>query len=273
LVKFFLLIFISSILLFANLQEKIESFTPADKYIQQENLIRVLFSDVDSFYRSSDGNVDSLKVIKVLEDNGLFELFYDAPRALNMEFITKKNPLIFMKVIKESLDSLGYNYFLTTRALKKDDEFVWTINLKTKHLINPILFSKELSKRGCSVDDISKEKSNLWIYKINSDNAKLNAKDIDTNVNFKLQKSIEPYLIYSKKAQEIKIKTSFSDHWFPYVVFLDAALHVIYQTKIDERTYVLKLKIPQTCVYIRIGDIYTMENIKHGLGIYLKSDD
>ncbi len=245
---------------------------PAQKYVKQENLIKVLFKDSDSFYRVRDGNVDSLKVIKVLEDNGLFKLFYDNPISLKVKFITNKNPLIFMKVIRESLESIGYNYFLTIRATKQDDKFIWIISLKTKHLINPILFAKELKKRGCVVDDITKERNNLWIYKINSKSAKLNAKNIDLDTTTKLKKPIEPYLIYSNSAVQIKLKTSFSDHWYPFVVFLDSALHVVSQTKINERTYVLKIDIPPNSKYIRIGDIYTLENIKHGLSIYLKSD-
>ena len=241
------------------------------KYNQQENLIKVLFKDSDSFYRKSDGNVDSLKVIKVLEENGLFKLFYNQPISLHVEFITTKNPLIFMKVIKESLESIGYNYFLTTRATKKDESFIWIINLETKHLINPTLFAKELKKRGCEVEDIRKESGNLWIYKINSKDAQLSAKEIGIDMSVKLQKPIEPYLFYSKNAKKIELKTSFSDHWYPSVVFLDSALHVVGETRIDKRTYVLKLEIPLGCRYIKIGDLYTLENIKHGLKIYLST--
>ena len=271
-VKYIVLILLVSVSVFANLQEKIENFISSQEYSKEENLLKVLFKNSDSFYRVSDGNVDSLKVIKVLEDNGLFKLFYKKPITLKVKFITKKNPLIFMKVIKGSLESIGYNYFLTTRATKKENEFIWIINLKTKHLINPLLFSDELVKRGCEIEDIEKKDDNLWVYKINSDGARLNAKKIDLDTNVKLKKPIEPYLIYSNDAVKIKIRTSFSDHWYPSVVFLDSALHVISQTKIDNRTYVLKLDVPQDSKYIRIGDIYTLDNIKHGLSIYLSSD-
>ncbi|MFK5881619.1 MAG: hypothetical protein QM482_05345 [Sulfurospirillum sp.] len=272
-VKYIVSIFFTSVLLFANLQDKIENFISPGEYAKQENLLKVLFRDSNSFYRVSDGNVDSLKVIKVLEDNGLFKLFYANPITLKVKFVTRKNPLIFMKVIKESLESIGYNYFLTTRATKKENEFVWIINLKTKHLINPILFSQELKKRGCVVKDIEKYGDNLWVYKINSDDARLNAKKVDIDTSTKLKKPIEPYLIYANNAVKIKIKTSFSDHWYPSVIFLDSALHVVSQTKIDSRTYVLKLDIPPNSKYIRIADMYTLDNIKHGLSIYLKSGE
>lgn len=258
---------------FANLQDKIENYISKNSYFKQENLIKVLFRDSNSFYRKIDGNVDSLKVLKVLEDNGLLELFYKNPISLKVKFITRKNPLIFMKVIRESLEAIGYNYFLTTRATKSEDKFTWIINLKTKHLIDPVLFSKELEKRGCEIEDIEKEDVSSWIYQINSDNAKLSAKNIDLGRTVKLLKPIEPYLIYANSAKTVKIKTSFSDHWYPSVVFLDDALHVISQTKINQRKYVVKLEIPPGCTYIRIGDMYTLDNIKHGLSIYLQSEE
>ena len=271
--RIFIVICLLYVATFANLQDKIENFISQKSYSKQENLIKVLFRDSSSFYRKSDGSVDSLKVLKVLKDNGLLELFYQNPISLKVKFITRKNPLIFMKVIKESLEAIGYNYFLTSRATKSEDEFIWIINLRTKHLIDPILFSKELEKRGCKVEDIEKEDLSLWTYRINSDNAKLSAKNIDLDRTVKLLKPIESYLIYANMAKSIKIKTSFSDHWYPSVVFLDNALHVISQTKINSRKYIVKLEIPPNCTYIRIGDMYSLDNIKHGLSVYLKSEE
>ncbi|MCF6172653.1 MAG: hypothetical protein L3J44_02570 [Campylobacteraceae bacterium] len=257
--------------LFANLDDKIRNYLSPEKYAKQVNLIKILFKNSDNFYRKSDGNVDSLKVIKVLKENGLFKMFYKKPVSLNMEFITDKNPLIFIKVISESLDAIGYNYFLTSKAQKSDGKFSWSINLRTEHLVNPILFAKELEKRGCEVNDIFKQKENYWVYKINSDNAKLDAKLVDLDTTVKLKKPIADYLIQNHSASSIKIRTSFSDHWYPKILFLDSGLHVISQKIINERTYVLEVKIPINSRYIKISDLYTLDNIKHGLSIYLKS--
>ena len=271
--RIFIVICLLYVATFANLQDKIENFISQKIYSKQENLIKILFRDSDSFYRKIDGNVDSLKVLEVLEENGLLKLFYQNPISLKIKFITDKNPLIFMKVIKESLEAMGYNYFLTSRATKSEGKFVWIINLKTRHLIDPILFSKELEKRGCEIEDIEKEDSSFWVYQINSDNAKLSAKNIDLDRDVKLLKPIEPYLIYVNRATTIKIRTSFSDHWYPSIVFLDSALHVVSQIKIDSRKYVVKLQIPPNSTYIRVGDIYSLDNIKHGLSVYLKSKE
>lgn len=269
----FLIFCIFTSLLSANLEDKIKNYMSVSEYNKQENLIKILFKDSDKFYRQSDGNVDSLKVIKVLKENGLFKMFYKKPISLNIKFITDKNPLIFIKVISESLDAIGYNYFLTSKAQKTNDKFSWSINLQTEHLVNPIVFSQELLKRGCIIKDIIKEKSYNWTYKINSDNAKLDAKKIDLETTTKLRKPIEDYLIQSSNATSIKIRTSFSDHWYPKISFLDSSLHVISEKNIDERTYVVKVNVPKDCRYIKIGDLYTLENIKHGLSIYMTKEN
>ncbi len=255
---------------FANLHDKIANFMSARDYARQENLIKVLFRDEQKFYKAGTTEVDSLKIIKVLKDNGLFKLFYNSPISLHIKFTTEKNPLIFMKVIRESLGAIGYNYFLTTRATKNSDGFIWIINLKTRHLVDPLPFSKELKKRGCSIVDIKKEDRYLWSYDIDSTNAKLNAKNIENDIPVRLKKPIEPYLIYANNSKNINIKASLSDHWYPYVVFFDEALHVLSLKKINDRTPALRLDIPVGCKYIRIGDMYTLDNIKHGLSVYLK---
>ncbi|MDX1808466.1 MAG: hypothetical protein R3331_02890 [Sulfurospirillaceae bacterium] len=270
--KIFLLAFIATFA-FANLQDKIISYMGAENYAKQENLVKILFKNESNFYRQSDGSVDSLKVIKELQDNGLLKLFYNSPIFLHIKFITDKNPLIFTRVISESLEAIGYNYFLTEEAAKSENKFTWTINLKTKRIINPILFAQELEKRGCKIEDIIKENDDHWEYKIDSQDAKLNTVKLENDINTDLPKPIQPYWIENNNAKSIKIKTSFSDHWYPLVLFLDRGLHLISQTKINERTYGITLKVPKDCKYIRIGDIYTLDNIKHGLSVYLKSNN
>ncbi len=267
----FLLFFITNILS-ANLYDKIENFMGKEEFLKQENLIKILFKNESDFYREDDGNVDSIKVIEILKESGLFKLFYSTPVSLRVEFVTDKNPLIFMKIINDSLESIGYNYFLTESAKKDDKGFIWVVTLKTRHLVNPLIFAKELEKRGCLIKDIVKKDNYFWSYSIDSTDAKLNALSIDSDTTVKLKKPIEPYLLYSKSDFEtITIKSSFSDHWYPFIVFLDKSLHVISYRKTDERTYSMKLDIPKDCVYIKIGDLYTLDNIKHGLSVYINT--
>jgi len=271
LVKNIFLVLLLSTFALANLQEKIISFMGEHSYAKQENLIKILFKNQNSFYKQSDGNVDSLKVIQVLQKNGLLKLSYNTPMSLHITFVTDKNPLIFTRIISESLEAVGYNYFLTQEAQKSTDQFSWTINLKTKRVIDPTLFAKELEKRGCKIEDIIKKSDEEWVYEIDSHDAKLNALHLEPNTRVDLSKPIQPYWVASDQAESIKIRTSLADHWFPLVLFLDKGLHLISQTRIDERTYAITLPIPKNCKYIRISDIYTLDNIKRGLRVYLKN--
>ncbi len=270
--KNLILIFLLSVTLFANLQDKIENFMSREDYLKRENLIKILFKNESEFYRESDGNVDCVKVIERLKESGLFKLFYDNAVTLKVEFKTEKNPLIFMKVINDSLESIGYNYYLTESAQKSTDGFIWRISLRTKHLINPVLFAKELEKRGCEIKDITKKDNYFWSYEIDSKNAEVSALKIDADTSVKLKKPIEPYLLHiDNGAVEIVINSSLADHWYPKVTFFDKSLHVISQVLEDKRETRLKVEIPKDCNYIEISDKYNLENIKHGLSIYIRT--
>jgi len=271
-VKNLLLIILLSATLFANLQEKIENFMSKEEYAKRENLVNILFKNKEEFYKESDGNVDCVKVIERLKESGLFKLFYDKVVTLNVEFKTDKNPLIFMKVINDSLESIGYNYYLTKSAKKDKDGYLWQIYLKTKHLINPVLFAKELEKRGCKIKDITKKDDYSWSYDIDSKDAKILAKRIDSDTTVKLKKPIEPYWIYcNDDYKEMVLKSNYGDHWYPLITFFDKSLHVISQVFQDSRELQLRVEIPKGCRYIKIGDIYNLENIKHGLSIHIRT--
>ncbi len=116
----FLLFFALVVAQATPLGEKIESFIGEKEYKVQKNLIRILFKN-ESQFLYGNSKVNDMKVLEQLKKSGLLKLFYKNPQELNLSFFTKENSLIFMRVINETLSSMGYNYFLTKRALKNED--------------------------------------------------------------------------------------------------------------------------------------------------------
>lgn len=262
-------LFLVSLSFATALEQKIQSFIGEKEYSIQKNLIRILFKDENKFLREDSG-VDDVKVLAKLKDSGLLKLFYKKPLELNLSFSTKNNSLIFMRVINESLSSMGYNYFLTKRALKKENSFVWDIVISTEHIVDPLIFSKRLEARGCFLDSIERIKENEWSYKINSDNIKIDAREIEANMTVKLKKPIKPYWINVKDMKSISFASKLADRWHPSIVFFDDKLHIISDYKKKSATNRLKLKIPRDVKYIKITDLYALDNIKRGISIYLK---
>ncbi|AFL67512.1 hypothetical protein [Sulfurospirillum barnesii] len=268
--KLFLILTLSlSFLGAADLHEKIRSFMGTAKYEAQKNLINVLFAQNAQFL-NPNGDVNSIKVISVLKKNGLMQLLYDKPVNLRLAFRTKQDPFIFLKIINESLELMGYNYFLTNNALRDSGGFVWEIYLQTEHILDPEVFSNILEARGCTITNIVKNENHYWFYDINSDNAYLSAKKIESGITTPLGKPLNPYWIDIKHAQEITLSANAADRWFPNVLFFDENLNLLSHVKADESTRTLKLKVPQGAVYLKISDTVMLDNIKHGLSLHVK---
>jgi len=268
--KLFLILILSFSFLGAQaLQDKIQSFVGVSKYETQKNLIQVLFAQTNNFVKPN-GDVDSVKVISTLKKNGLLQLLYDKPIQLRLAFRTHSDPLIFLKIVNESLEAMGYNYFLTNNALRDSAGFVWEIYLQTEHIVDPEAFANALAARGCTITNIVKNEDHYWFYDIDSSNAYLGAKKIDSGVTTPLGKPLKPYWIDVKNMREVTITVHAGDRWFPDVVFFDENLHLLSDVKSEESTRTLKLKVPSNAAYLKIGDAFMLENIKHGLSLHVK---
>ena len=250
------------------LEDKIESFIGEKEYKVQKNLIRILFKK-ENFFLKNDSSVDDIKVLEKLKDNGILKLFYEKPQKLNISFYTKENSLIFMRVINESLSSMGYNYFLTKRALKNSDGFLWEIIVSTEHVVDPLIFSSRLEARGCFLESIDRKSENEWAYVVNTDNIKIEANIIEANKTVKLKKPIKPYWIEVDGMKSISFSSKIADRWHPSLIFYDDKLHIVKDYKKDSATNRLKIKIPMDAKYVKVADLYTLDNIKRGISIYL----
>ena len=217
-----------------------------------------------------NGEVDSVKVIAVLKKNGLVQLLYDRPIQLRLAFRTQGDPLIFLKVINESLETMGYNYFLTNNALRDSAGFVWEMYLQTEHVVDPEALAKALGARGCSITNIVKNADHYWFYDIDSSNAYVSARKVSAGAPIALGKPLKPYWIDIRNAKEVILSTSGGDRWFPDVVFFDERLHLLSDIKSEESAKNIKLKVPAGAAYLKVSDIFLLDNIKHGLSITVK---
>jgi len=269
LVRVVVSLFLLTTFVFATaLEDKIESFVGEKEYKTQKNLIRILFKDKNTFLRD-DSSVNDIKVLEKLKNSGILKLFYTKPQKLNLSFSTQKNPLIFMRVINESLSSMGYNYFLTKQALKNSDGFLWEIIISTEHIVDPLIFANRLEARGCFLDSIDRKSENKWVYAVNTDNIKIDARRVEANRTVKLKKPIKPYWIEVENMKTISFSSKIADRWHPSVVFYDDKLHIVKDYKEDSATNRLKIKVPEDAKYVKVADLYTLDNIKRGISIYL----
>lgn len=240
-------------------------------YRSQKNLVKIVFGDQAQYKDELTGKPNALKVIKTLKENGLIQLFFKEAQMLELSFYAPNDPLLFMRVINESLEAMGYSYYLSQKMIKNDEGVTWTISLSTQHVVDPVMLSKQLELRGCMMDDIIKEGETTWHYALNTLGAGVKVEGLELDTTVALGKPIKPYWVDVKEARQLSLRAHPADHWFPQVAFFDERLQLIREVRLEENRTKLKVSVPDNAVYAKIEDRYTLDNIKRGLSIYLNS--
>jgi len=247
------------------LDEKIESLIGKETYERNRSFVDIVFSPKDAYYHNK--NIDVVKVVEVLKENGLLNLFFDKPRTLELTFSTNGKPLFFVKLMSDTLRDMGYYRYITKESTLENSGFSWSISLTSEYATDPTLLRRELLKRGCDIVDIERLSDDKWHYKIDISLAHLKLetfKDGD-NVTYK-RLNFEKWLDIS----EVKKLTLWSlkgNNWYPYVAFYDKSLRLLKVYKRDKKTWQIVLALPRDATYVKIADLYSMKNIKDGLRV------
>ncbi len=260
---------LASLLNATSLKNDIKNIIGANSFQAKEKVINILFKNQANFYNGN--NVDFLKVTKKLEKNRLLDISLGSTRDIKINFATKQNsPLIFVKLIQDILYTMGYPEIETIKAIRDGSGFLWKVSIKGDHALNPVLFLQELEKRDCFVTSIKQYAKTSWRYNVDISNIDLLPKKYIYNKNISLTKPLTPYWIDISGAKSIKIESKVGNMWHPYVIIYDKELKIINNHIKERKRYTLNLKIPNNAKYLKINDVYTLENIKKGLNIFIQ---
>jgi len=263
---FFLLVIASSLAMAENsLHEKIQSFIGDTAYQKNRSFIDIIFSEEASYYHND--HLDAVKVIETLKNNGLLKLYFSQAQTLELTFHANGAPLFFVTLMGDTLRSIGYYRYLTTYSKNNSDGFVWQISLNSEYITDPSVLRRELLKRGCDIVDIIRHDDAEWEYSVDMSQAHLDVATIATGEELLLKRSLTPHWIDISQVQRLKFTSLGSNSWYPYITFFDAKLHLLKVYKRDSKTWQLKMKVPEDAIYIKIGDLYNLKNIKDGLKI------
>ncbi len=253
------------------LQDKVENLIGQKDFKLHKNLIALIFKDESKFFLANERLNYSL-ILKELKQNGLLNLKFPEPREIEVEFHTSNDPVKSLKILNDTLKALGYYYYFTKNTqYKENGVLIWTIKLKTEFAIDPLVFVNEILKNDCKIVEINKEENSKWIYKIDTNFANIaESIFIDSNELIKLQKPLRPYFIKINGNGVLKVMSTSLNHWYPYIVFYDEHLNVLNIIKKDQFTRRVSLAIPSQTKYIKITDLYTLDNIKRGLNVMIK---
>lgn len=259
------LFFLSLNLLFGDIvDEKIKSLVDSSTYAKNKAFIDAATSPKSDYLRGNN-EVDSIKLIKTLKDNGILKLFFKSPKELSISFKTKSNPNFFVKVMNDSLVNIGYYKYITQEADYNGEDFVWTISLVSEYITDPIVLNEELKKSGSMIVDVIRESETKWIYVVDMESAKLNIASLLQVDEYRLKRSLYAHWLDVSGVKKLQISSSALNSWYPYIAYYDRSLNLLSVQKIDSKTANLTLDIAPKCAYIKISDLYSLKNVKDDL--------
>lgn len=266
LLAFFQALFASDII-----EEKIASLVDDESLKTHRKLLDVLFQYEDEFV-DENGRADVIKIVKILKENGLLRIFYKDPTRVRAKFISDMYPLFMMKALSDSLNKLGYHYLLTNRLVRETDRTEWTIAYKSEHAIDPLMLAGELEKYNIRIGNII-NRQNDWEYLLQTDKPVLletHRLVSDANETTYNDPRGEYWFHVDENASKAIIKSRYPDLWHPYIICYNDNLNILKIYKRDRSTRSLKLTMPPETTYLKLTDMFTSDNLKHGIKIHIE---
>ncbi len=251
------------------LDDKIKNLIGDKEYKTHQNLIGLIFQDKNKFIINN--KIRYYRVFQELKSNGLLKLKLTKPQDITIEFKVLNKSFKAYKMLNDTMQMIGYNYFLTKTFTKDGDTFNWKIIFKAEYMIDSVIFLKELHRNNCKITDVQRPSTNSLYYQLDFNNAYLNdAIEIEKNEKIKFTKPLRPYMIKVKDAKSLKIVSQKLNKWFPHISFFDKDLKVLNIIKKNRIYRGITIKVPQDTEYIKITDLYNLINIKRGLTIIVR---
>lgn len=267
-VKLLVIFLLSNTLLSANtaLIEKVHSFLDSDTYKINRSFINIIFANESDFIH--DDKIDSVKVITTLKENGLLQLFFKKPKKLTITFSANGNALFFTKIMNDSLRSMGYYRFITNHSQIDSTQFIWSISMESEYVTDPILLRDALKKHGCEIVDIKRESKVNWFYSIDMSGAHLKSQEIQAQELLKLHRGQnKEWWLKVDKVKKLKITSHTGNSWYPKLSFFSEKMRLLKVYRRDKKTWQISVRLPIESTYVKIGDIYTLKNLKNGIEI------
>ncbi|PAF42726.1 hypothetical protein BKH45_03560 [Helicobacter sp. 11S03491-1] len=253
------------------LDDKVRNLIGTQAYSINENFIKRIFKDKDSFY--SDGRININKLVSTLKDNGLLILKFDKPSDLNITFVSQTTPIFLARSINSALSSMGYSYFAVSQAEYLDGIAKITFSFSTEHALDPSIIIAELSKRGYLFMDIKRNSITNWEYDVELNEPKLaNARDIAPSDILDITEVSGEYWFSTQGQGNITI-TSKTPYWRPRIVLYDKNLQIINLISQATTTNKITFSLLNGISFMMVTDLQNPAIIKSGIQIKFENFD
>ena len=245
--------------------DKVKAFTGEQVFLENERFISIIFSDGESYFKN--GRLDVVVVVQTLKENGLLELFFDHPKTFSLSFRASGAPIFFVKLMQDTLQSMGYFRFVTAEVQSTNDAFIWKVNITSEYLTDPVVFKEALAKHGCSIVDIEIKDPLHWEYEIDSQHGYLDVPSISPSRSVTMHRFLDAHWLNVHTVKRLRVTSLKGNYWYPYIAYYDRSMRLLKVYKRDSKTYQISLNLPKSTYYIKFDDLYTLKNMKNGLQV------
>ena len=252
----------------ASFYKEIENIVGKNTYIANKKIIKTLFKQQNQFY--TKGHLDYAKVLNVLKNNHLLNVKISRSTAINLSFATRqRHPVAFIKLIKSTLNELGYSRIDIQKVIQDGSGFMYKVVVYSDSAPDPIMIVDSFAKKNASVVKIKRYSISSWRYFVDLSHLDLVYKNLPYKKKIRLPKPLEPYWIDVSNVKVLVINSANTNRWHPKIVFYDRFLNIVNNISKDIKSYNIRLEVPRNASYMKVSDLYTLDNINRGLTIYL----
>ncbi|EAJ0334938.1 hypothetical protein ACS0H5_001734 [Campylobacter lari] len=231
--------------------------------------LELLFARND--YKDERGNVDIYTISQILKTNSLANFILNEPKTLTFSFKAQADSVLFFKTINDTLNELGYIYFIPTELTLRENYITYKLAVDSQYMLDPGVFYKALLGSSVFIKDIYKISELNYEYELDFSKAKPKVNtQIPLNTITQLNKPLREYIIDLQGAKSMELSAHNLDSWFCKIQFLDKNLNFIQGVESTHKQNEVNVNIPLGAKYAIIGDMFSLDNIKRGLKIYLR---
>ncbi len=110
-------IFIISLAVYAwadAFDDKIRNLMGEQNYQLNANFINRIFANKNMYY--TGGRLDIAKIVYALKNNGLLSSRFGQPSEVKLNFSARTSPILLTKIGNNILTTMGYSYFVISKA-------------------------------------------------------------------------------------------------------------------------------------------------------------
>jgi hypothetical protein len=268
--KTLVVLFFTVSLYAAALDESIRALVDERQYEKHKTLIDLLFKNEQNFYVGE--RVDVIKVVKVLKENGLLELFYEQPTMTYLKFTANTKQTLFLKLINDTLQEMGFTYYFIDSVKYSGGKIEWSISYMGNYAVDPHLLASRLKIHDAHIDSIAKEANNKFEYVVNMHQAVYNVDRLVPEQRIEIPKAIDDIVLDVSLGKKVVVQPLAGSFWYPEVVLYDKNLNIIDVITDDSVRKTLYVNLTNQTHYISISDLYQLENLNGGLRVKLQGE-